>query len=79
MLLNQKEYYEGRIADLKSGHSEISTDLRTTRETTSQALQGAIHNTTRLISQVDELQELTRVATPVLIARAAVENANDST
>lgn len=76
-LATQKSYYEGRIADIKSGHSERMDEVRKSRDTLSEALQGAIDNVTKLIAQVEELQELTRAATPVMVAqRAAAEDQN---
>lgn len=75
----QKEYYEGRITDIKAGYEDRLTEMRSTNETMSRALSGAVDNVTKLISQVDELQELTRVATPAIVAaRSAAENQNAS-
>ena len=75
----QKEYYEGRITDIKAGYEDRLTEMRTTGETMSRALSGAVDNVTKLISQVDELQELTRVATPAIVAaRSAAENPDAS-
>ena len=75
----QKEYYEGRITDIKAGYEDRLTEMRNTNETMSRALSGAVDNVTKLISQVNEMQELARVATPALVAaRSAAESTNAS-
>lgn len=73
----QKTYYEGRIAELNAGFTERLGEIRRTNDTISSALQGAVDNVTKLIAQVDELQELTRVATPVIVAQRAAVESND--
>lgn len=75
----QKDYFEGRISDIKASYEERLSEMRNTNSTLTTALQGAVSNVSNLISQVDELQELTRVATPAIVAaRQAAENDNAS-
>lgn len=77
----QKAYYEGRISDIAAAHKDQVQELRTARDNYSTALQGAVDNVSKLIAQVDELQELSRAATPAILgARQAAEGrSNDNT
>lgn len=78
-LETQKNYYEGRISDINAAHAEQVTELRHSRDTISQALQGAVDNTTKLIAQNNELQEITRTLTPVVVSqRAVIEGATSN-
>lgn len=75
----QKDYFEGRIDDIKTSYEERLSEMRNTNATLTEALQGAVGNVTNLIGQLDEMQELTRIATPAIVAaRNAAENTNAS-
>ena len=79
LIKKQEEFYEGRIADLKDHHREVEQNLRASNDATRQALEQAIQNNMMLANLVNEYSELTRVATPALIARLEVlEGRHDS-
>jgi hypothetical protein len=70
-----KLYYEGRIADIISAHTERGADLRHIAEVEARALQTSVDNVQKLIRQNDELLDLARTAAPAIVAarRAAEE------
>lgn len=77
-LASQKEYYEGRIRDLTSMTAEQVTDLRHTRDTTSEALDVSVNSVAKLLTQSGELMEIARTVAPALVAaREAAERAQN--
>ena len=73
------EYYEGRLKEKDEYHGEIVKNLRDTADANTQALMQAVMNQQRLVTIVDEYANLTRVATPALVARQQVlEGRNDA-
>lgn len=74
-----KEFYEARLAEKERHHEIEIANLRHGFDTSQQALNQAVHNTQRLIGIVDDYADLTRVATPALVARQDVlEGRHDS-
>lgn len=74
-----KEFYEARLAERERHYDAEIENLRNGLDTSQQALTQAVHNTQRLIGIVDDYADLTRVATPALVARQDVlEGRHDS-
>lgn len=69
---NLKEYYEKRLEEKDAHHKEIVDNLRAGIDFTQQALSTSVNNNQRLVGIVDDLSDLTRVATPALVARQDV-------
>lgn len=76
---NLKEYYEERLKEKDRHHLEFVESLRGTQDVTLQALTQSVHNTEKLVGIVDELIDLSRVATPALVARQDVLEGRNET
>ena len=74
-----KEFYEARLEERERHYDAELENLRKGFDSSGQALMQAVHNTQRLIGIVDDYADLTRVATPALVARQDVlEGRHDS-
>ena len=74
---NLKEFYEKRLEEKDRHHNEVIENLRSGLDTSQKALTQAVHNTQRLVGIIDDFADLTRVATPALVARQDVLEGRD--